>query len=323
MGVKELPEIKLAKKIINKHSLTVPFDLDNLVQKYANIIYRSIPIDGIDGVSLNLKSSQKKPTIIVNKEFPPKRQRFTLAHELGHIIIPWHLGTIIDKPYSQSYKDLIYSILEGEANRFAAELLMPTDWIQSQYNKKDCQLGELQKRVTNEANVSDQAAAIRLIGVLPSDIVYTAEEAGNVIHSGKTAYSNAFIQVEGNKFNENFYEKYFDEYSTYNTGYIKYHWWKLDSDITIDEEDERSWREILDSILEDLGSFNPAIKSSINGIIANANGNVKRKGNYSVEAVVAASIHRLRRNDLKDFTSHPDFEIFVKRKAEDLFNKEH
>lgn len=97
MRLAQLPEIKMARKIIKRHSLKVPFDLDGLVEQYAIIIYKSIPVDSVDGVCLHLKTAGKTPTVIVNADSVRTRQNFTLAHELGHIIIPWHLGTFIDK----------------------------------------------------------------------------------------------------------------------------------------------------------------------------------------------------------------------------------
>lgn len=56
MRLAQLPEIKMARKIIKRHSLKIPFDLDSLVRKYATVIYKSIPVDGVDGVCLYLKT---------------------------------------------------------------------------------------------------------------------------------------------------------------------------------------------------------------------------------------------------------------------------
>src|SRR5688500_8404326 len=95
-GINDCPEVKLARKIIEKHSLTIPFNVEKLVSEYAEVIYRKIPISGVDGISINLKTIGKQTKIVVNSSIPKTRQIFTLAHELGHIIIPWHLGTIID-----------------------------------------------------------------------------------------------------------------------------------------------------------------------------------------------------------------------------------
>src|SRR6056297_2782991 len=187
MGVEDFPEIKLARRLFKKHSLSVPFDIDKLVSNYGDIIYKIIPFEGIDGVSINIKVPGKFPKIIVNTSLPSKRQLFTKAHELGHIIIPWHIGTIVDDIYSQGYKNYIYSELEHEANRFAAELLMPKDWLMDYAVKFKDNYAQLHQTIATESGVSDYAAAIRLIENLPKNIIYIAVENGYVKHSGKTA----------------------------------------------------------------------------------------------------------------------------------------
>jgi Zn-dependent peptidase ImmA (M78 family) len=50
-----------------------------------------------------------KPVILLNRNRPSCRQRFSLAHELGHVVLHAY--------HSEG--------MEVEANRFAAELLMP------------------------------------------------------------------------------------------------------------------------------------------------------------------------------------------------------
>lgn len=322
MGVEELPEVKLAQKFLAKHSLKIPFDTVKLVAKYASLIYKEIPFKGIDGVSINIKVPGKVPKIIVNTLLPPKRQLFTLAHELGHIIIPWHLGTIIDDIYSQSYKDHLYSELEQEANRFASELLMPFDWVTRNIEKCKDDYAMLHKTIALSSGVSDQAAAIRLIETLPQNIIYTAEENGIVLHTGKTARTYAFLQNNENVFNKNFYP-YTDSYSTYQANSICYHWWKISDEIDISTKDNREWREILNQIAIDINPTEGVeqFKKSINGIVAYANGKVKLQGNYNINSVISACIYRLRRSELDSFTNHPDFEDFVKIKVQDLFNK--
>ena len=322
MGLEELPEVKLARKIIAKHSLKIPFDIEKLISEYASLIYKGIPFKGIDGVSINLKVPGKTPKIVVNNLLPRKRQLFTLAHELGHIIIPWHLGTIVDDLYSQSYKNYRYYEIEQEANRFAAELLMPLNWVYENFEKCKHDFALLHKTIALKSGASDQAAAIRLIETLPQNIIYTVEQHGKVLHTGRTTKTDALLQKNEAVFNSKFYP-YVDSYSTYQTGSLCYHWWKISDEIDISTNDKRTWRDILNGIAV---SINPTegveqFKNSINGIIAHANGKVKLKGDYNMNSVVSACIYRLRRPELVDFTSHPDFEIFVKIKVHDLFNK--
>ncbi len=162
MGLVLLPEIKMARKVIEKHALNVPFNLDALVKQYATVLYKYIPFDGVDGICLHLKTAGKIPTIIVNQNTPYTRQKFTLAHELGHIIIPWHYGSIIDETDEANHNsNIAYWEVEREANRFASELLMPFHWILTLYEKnRDPHF--LHSQISLQCGVSDVAAGIRL-----------------------------------------------------------------------------------------------------------------------------------------------------------------
>lgn len=98
----------------------------------------------------------------VNKYEVTGRQRFTMAHELAHLL--FHRNIIINKMENNQFKEAIKLFradgdikhIEMEANSFAAELLMPSskfrdDWLS---NKTITQ-------VANEYNVSNYAAEFR------------------------------------------------------------------------------------------------------------------------------------------------------------------
>ncbi|MEJ7680125.1 MAG: ImmA/IrrE family metallo-endopeptidase [Segetibacter sp.] len=90
-------------------------------------------------------------------------------HELGHIIIPWHLGTFIDKVDENNVtSNTEYWVLEREANRFASELLLPLDWIYSLYQRNP-DPHFLYRQICSHCGVSDMAASIR-IGKAVEDI---------------------------------------------------------------------------------------------------------------------------------------------------------
>ena len=118
-------EAALARHIAERHNFLPGNDLRALVQEYADVEVLAFPVDTVDGISLYLKVPDRRPNILLNLNIPDTRRKFTLAHEFGHVIIPWHFGTIfsnIDK-YKSSV-DIAYREMEAEANRFAAELLM-------------------------------------------------------------------------------------------------------------------------------------------------------------------------------------------------------
>lgn len=63
--------------------------------------------------------------ITINSDHAPTRQRFTLAHEIAHFIKhrkQLEAGSIVDNAL---YRSLLPEPMEWEANRYAAQLLMP------------------------------------------------------------------------------------------------------------------------------------------------------------------------------------------------------
>jgi uncharacterized protein DUF955 len=96
--------------------------------------------------------------IFVNSHEPETRQRFTIAHELGHFLLHRHKldeGEIVDDAF---YRSRLSSSLETEANKAAAEILMPWHLINSLLNAgtKD------PRRIAESLNVSETAIRIRL-----------------------------------------------------------------------------------------------------------------------------------------------------------------
>ncbi|MGF2944729.1 helix-turn-helix domain-containing protein [Mycobacterium sp. Lab-001] len=90
----------------------------------------------IDGLS---QWVDDHPVILINANAAPDRKRLTKAHELGHLVLH------SNGPTEQ---------MEDEANRFAAELLMPADEIRYELRRLD--LGKL-RDLKREWGVSMQA----------------------------------------------------------------------------------------------------------------------------------------------------------------------
>lgn len=61
-----------------------------------------------------------------------ERQRFTIAHELGHYA-SGHLtaGQVLFRDTTETFTGRVFDPQEVEANRFAAELLMPEKYVQN------------------------------------------------------------------------------------------------------------------------------------------------------------------------------------------------
>ncbi len=325
MAIATAPAINLARRLIAKHALKPPIDVEALVKVNAELIYAKIPVDGVDGISLNLKTKGKKTKVIVNTSNPPLRQRFTLAHELGHIVIPWHTGNIVDHlDPVEAYETRAHWGMEEEANAFAGELLVPSDWLKKTLlETRD--LANAHKLITSHCEVSLHAAAIRLTQILPKNIVFAVVRAGTVEFSGKTEGTLANILSWESDFDGDVYN-YNEEYFTANIGNRRIHWWKLPSTVNVVVTDDRTWREILNGIVADIGISGGAavgLKSSANGVVAYANGVAKRSTDYSINSVIAACMQRFKdRAEFAALVDHPDFEAFLYQKARSLVEPE-
>lgn len=109
----------------------------------------------------------------VNQRHHPNRQRFTIAHELGHMVL--HTGDPVHWDFRLRFRrdttdpDEQPDEDEVEANYFAAELLMPVRFLLrdlEQYDFEDFMDDEFEDRVlgplAKQYQVSKQAMAIRL-----------------------------------------------------------------------------------------------------------------------------------------------------------------
>ncbi len=75
----------------------------------------SFDTDQLDAISQYVPGSKLPPLFYLNADTPADRLRFTLAHELGHIVM--------------HHQQTNEANVEEEADRFAAEFLMPEQEI--------------------------------------------------------------------------------------------------------------------------------------------------------------------------------------------------
>jgi Zn-dependent peptidase ImmA (M78 family) len=119
-------------------------------------------------------------TIGYNRAQSRVRQRFTIAHEIGHFVLHRDSSQLfIDKHYTAVYRrnrrgDDEPDIREVEANRFAAGLLMPESLVLSEIEDLDFDLGDQDDLalLAERFQVSVQALSLRLghLGVFPTDL---------------------------------------------------------------------------------------------------------------------------------------------------------
>ncbi len=101
---------------------TSPLDLNKL-SNLLGVTVRFVPMDDDDSGCLNKDKQTGTWVMQVNSLHHPNRQRFTMAHELGHFVKHSMINSdFADKTFFRNGET---NHIEKEANFFAGELLMP------------------------------------------------------------------------------------------------------------------------------------------------------------------------------------------------------
>lgn len=112
------------------------------------------------------------PIIGVNSLHHPNRQRFTIAHELGHLEMHKAMITSevhVDKSFPALMRNGVSSTgteqVEIEANKFAAELLMPMAELEKALSTKQSDIDDDSpiEEIAKKFKVSKQALEYRLL----------------------------------------------------------------------------------------------------------------------------------------------------------------
>jgi hypothetical protein len=127
-----------------------PVDVEHMARRLGIAIVRWSNL----GYAGSIESDGRQATININREDHPVRQRFTIAHEIGHLLLhPMNAGQV-------HFRDTTFvgSWQETSANRFAADLLMP-EWM---LDLAMSSTGGQVWRLARLFNVSEQAMEYRL-----------------------------------------------------------------------------------------------------------------------------------------------------------------
>lgn len=157
----------VARRVVEKFDLKPPIDIAALLQQSADVVDLEWSQD-CDGLVVGLTGAGR-PKVFVRSGQHVNRDRFTRAHEWGHIMIPWHLGdSTLD---CEVYKvDPATRDAEREANDFASRVLVPDRYLTGLVSKSiDVKwwLAELEK-----CEVSAHATLLALVRDLPSGFAF-------------------------------------------------------------------------------------------------------------------------------------------------------
>ena len=315
---------KLAKRIFKKYKLTLPINLDNLVSKFASIEYVSFPRQAskFDGLTLDLKVSDKNPRVYINQDKPERRQNFTLAHELGHIVIPWHLGNIVDNvSHNQVDDNTEYETYEREADEFASELLLPEEWIldQVEHIHDIKSLDQQISYIYEVSGVSHPAIGFKVTQYLKPNYTFIVTNSNDEIQWLKQS-PNTYTRVD-----KNFHDKFKDTmFKIAVNGYI-YYWFDSNIEITkdFDMQDVRRDQDILVETINDLGLDNlNSKKISINSALAHSRQSLQKSNELNYDNLFERCVYKVESEEKYNWiTSHKDYKLFIHKRTLSLLSK--
>lgn len=117
------PEQLVAEIMRQNPQMPLPVPIEEIARLAGISKIASIESTGFEG-TLITNPEKSDGHILFNSSVPRPRQRFTIGHELGHFLLPWHRQV----RFECSSEDLSSKAKAGwelEANTFSAELLMP------------------------------------------------------------------------------------------------------------------------------------------------------------------------------------------------------
>lgn len=146
-----------------------PVPVESITKKLGVIL---CPLPAEDEISGAIIRKDGRTVIAVNPAHHSNRQRFTIAHELGHLFLHEQLGEHVDQNFRVAWRKA--SSLSGvnwveiEANRFAAELLIPTKFLKRDLDSLESIDIRTVAVLANRYGVSKDAMKFRLtnLGIL-------------------------------------------------------------------------------------------------------------------------------------------------------------
>jgi len=116
------------RNILDEYTNSAPVKLVALAEALGLEVYKSPLKPDVSGLIEPSESARAKFQIRINRYEMAERQRFTLAHEIAHFLLHREIigGGVVD---NVMYRSNLSSRYEVEANKLAADIIMPSPLI--------------------------------------------------------------------------------------------------------------------------------------------------------------------------------------------------
>lgn len=303
------PASRCAATVVERHSLKPPVDIFGLAERYCDVEYDSWPFT-CDALAIGL--DRPRPKVFIRKDGVGKlRKRFTMGHELGHVIPAWHVGRMACSPLRAAF-DATVSEEEAEANRFASSLLVPRRFLEEHGHQ---QVGDVVLAL-NEAEVSAAAAVLALARNLLPGFCFLIDED----EDGFRLISSVGTTVPGGSASAPRIAQLRDKASQSGEAIVsgrRVLWFQFVVQLPFSlPEDDRNTTDVLREALATVAALPeiPALIMRINGIVG---GMLGKEDRAQSESQALAILEQRFASDpgLQYLMEIPDFQFYLKRKA--------
>ena len=197
------PEKLVIEILKAEPDLPIPVPIEKLAFQLGISEIKLLELDGFIG---GLITNPEKSTgvILLHKDLRKGRRRFTIGHELGHLLMPKHVPSRDDR-FLCSLSDLLAldpkvadrrMRWEAEANRFASLILVPPPMFRKEANEgKDPDLRQV-IRIADRYEVSKEVAGRTYVDYRQEPIAFLVAHEGRLLRSYRRKERFPFITLD-------------------------------------------------------------------------------------------------------------------------------
>jgi Zn-dependent peptidase ImmA (M78 family) len=155
------PEQLVAEILRQNPLMPVPVPLEDLAKLAGITKIEAFASEGFEGALLT-NATKSDGAIFYSSRGSRARQRFTIGHELGHFLLPWHRQSTFECT-AEDISGRANNDWEIQANQFSAELLIPATLVKTRLQKlKDPEIAHM-LALRDEFETSVEMTARRMV----------------------------------------------------------------------------------------------------------------------------------------------------------------
>lgn len=180
----------LASETIDKFGICAPGDIR--VRDIAFALGATVIEQYLSGASASIVKVEKHATIRIPPSDTQERKRFSIAHELGHLIMN-HVESIQRACTEKDMMSWYESSQETQANFFASELILPKKLVESRCDVAKVNFNPI-IQIAKDFRASLTATAIKFIRLSPEACAVVFSSKGKIQWSYKSPTWWPFIR---------------------------------------------------------------------------------------------------------------------------------